>query len=75
MYPGPHDPYSPASSAMMSQGGMRTTLSNPRLPLSQRMPSDTAMPRSGPHVGAFEPPAESDEEADDSQLFPGSDLF
>ena len=76
-----HDPYSPTSSAFTSQAGMRTTLgtgsagSKSRLPLSQRMPSDTML-RSGAPVSVLEPPMESDEEdAEDSQLFPGSDLF
>ncbi|TFK90285.1 hypothetical protein K466DRAFT_543684 [Polyporus arcularius HHB13444] len=76
-----YDPYSPTSSALTSQAGMPATLGagsaagKSRLPLSQRMPSDTMM-RSGAPVSALEPPLESDEEdAEDSQLFPGSDLF
>ena len=77
----PDDPYSPSSSALASQAGMRTTLgtgsaaSKSRMPLSQRRPSDTML-RSGPPVTALAPPIESDEEeGENSQLFPGSDLF
>ncbi|KAI0647476.1 plasma-membrane choline transporter-domain-containing protein [Trametes meyenii] len=66
-----YDPYSPASSGIQSQANMPS-----RLPLSQRMPSQTMMGRSGPLSTRLEPPLESDEEdAEESQLFPGSDLF
>ncbi|TBU35556.1 plasma-membrane choline transporter-domain-containing protein [Dichomitus squalens] len=69
-----HDPYSPRS----SQAGGRSALgggSQSRLPLSQRRPSEGTL-RGGVPVSALEPPPESDEEdAEDSQLFPGSDLF
>ncbi|KAI0748426.1 plasma-membrane choline transporter-domain-containing protein [Daedaleopsis nitida] len=74
-----HDPYSPTSSALESQAGMRTTLAAgpaaSRLPLSQRMPSGTVL-RPGAPAPGLKPPMESDEEdGEDSQLFPGSDLF
>ncbi|KAI0636552.1 plasma-membrane choline transporter-domain-containing protein [Trametes polyzona] len=66
-----HDPYSPASSAV--RGSM-----SQRMPLSQRVPSDMVLGRSRAGLGSvLETPLESDEEddAEESQLFPGSDLF
>ncbi|KAL1947681.1 hypothetical protein VTO73DRAFT_13405 [Trametes versicolor] len=76
-----YDPYSPASSGIHSQANVRASMgaaSAGRMPLSQRMPSDPMMGRSraGLAVSRLEPPLESDEEdAEESQLFPGSDLF
>ena len=68
-----HDPYSPNS----SQAGVHAlgVQSQSRLPLSQRRPSDGTI-RGGVPVSVLEPPLESDEEdGENSQLFPGSDLF
>lgn len=77
-----YDLYSPASSGMSSQANMHAVSmfgasgTGSRLPLSQRMPSETTLSRSGAPVSRLEPPLESDEEdAEASQLFPGSDLF
>ncbi len=69
-----HDPYSPTS----PQAGVPSLAaqSQSRLPLSQRRPSDGTI-RGGVPMSTLEPPLESDEEeeGEDSQLFPGSDLF
>ena len=78
-----YDLYSPASSGIGSQASMHPASTfgasgtSSRLPLSQRMPSETILGRSGMPVSRLEPPLESDEEegAEASQLFPGSDLF
>ncbi|KAH9852753.1 plasma-membrane choline transporter-domain-containing protein [Lenzites betulinus] len=70
------DPYSPASSGVRSHANMTVNMhasaSAGRLPLSQRAPLQAS------RVGGarLEPPLESDEEdVEESQLFPGSDLF
>ncbi|KAI0333631.1 hypothetical protein GY45DRAFT_1389035 [Cubamyces sp. BRFM 1775] len=78
-----YDLYSPASSGIGSQASMHPASmfgasgTGSRLPLSQRMPSETILGRSGMPASRLEPPLESDEEegAEASQLFPGSDLF
>ncbi|OCH93823.1 hypothetical protein OBBRIDRAFT_770801 [Obba rivulosa] len=59
------DPFSPASSAHHSQS---------RLPLSQRA-SLGAHPESMLRSAPLDTHVESDEEGEESQLFPGSDLF
>ncbi|KAI0373081.1 hypothetical protein BV20DRAFT_1014481 [Pilatotrama ljubarskyi] len=72
------DPYSPTSSSIHFQANVRSasSASAARLPLSQRMPSQTMMGPSGAPVSRLEPPLESDEEdVEESQMFPGSDLF
>ncbi|KAI0780499.1 plasma-membrane choline transporter-domain-containing protein [Trametes elegans] len=74
------DLYSPASSGIRSQTnahGVAASASASRMPLSQRVPSAVGLGVGvGIGVGALEPPLESDEEdAEESQLFPGSDLF
>ncbi|OSD08429.1 hypothetical protein PYCCODRAFT_1429497 [Trametes coccinea BRFM310] len=77
-----YDMYSPASSAvdsqMRSQSGMGAGTSS-RLPLSQRLPSETVVGAGRPSLGMssrLEPPLESDgEDVQESGLFPGSDLF